>query len=63
MRETESPPIRHEDFQMWQYNNTPEALKVFEMILILLSRLRAGKIMIGEKLRQNIVKNISSGYC
>lgn len=23
------PPIRHKDFVMWQYNNTPEALKVF----------------------------------
>ena len=24
------PPIRHPDFAMWQYNNTREALKVFE---------------------------------
>ena len=30
MRECEAPPISHKDFQMWQYNNTPEALKVFE---------------------------------
>lgn len=30
MRESEAPPICHKDFQMWQYNNTPEALKVFE---------------------------------
>ena len=30
MRESGSPSIRHTDFQMWQYNNTPEALKVFE---------------------------------
>ncbi len=30
MRESEAPPIRHKDFQMWQYNNTPEALKVFK---------------------------------
>ncbi|MCY4571058.1 MAG: hypothetical protein OXD49_22425 [Candidatus Poribacteria bacterium] len=30
MREYGAPPIRHKDFQMWQYNNTPEALKVFE---------------------------------
>lgn len=25
-----SPPIRHPDFDMWQYNNTKDALKVFE---------------------------------
>ena len=30
MREYGSLPISHKDFQMWQYNNTPEALKVFE---------------------------------
>ena len=30
MREHEAGPICHKDFQMWQYNNTPEALKVFE---------------------------------
>ena len=30
MREYGALPIRHKDFQMWQYNNTPEALKVFE---------------------------------
>ena len=24
------PPIRHEDFDMWQYNNTKEARKVFD---------------------------------
>ncbi len=30
MRESEAPPICHKDFQMWQYNNTPEALKVFK---------------------------------
>ena len=30
MREFQAPPICHKDFQMWQYNNTPEALKVFE---------------------------------
>ena len=23
------PPIRHDDFRLWQYNNTPDALKVF----------------------------------
>lgn len=23
------PPTRHRDFEMWQYNNTPQALKVF----------------------------------
>ena len=30
MREYDPLPIRHKDFQTWQYNNTPEALKVFE---------------------------------
>lgn len=30
MRESEALPIYHKDFQMWQYNNTPEALKVFK---------------------------------
>ena len=30
MRESEAPPICHKDFQMWQYNNRPEALKVFK---------------------------------
>lgn len=30
MREFQAPPISHKDFQMWQYNNTSEALKVFE---------------------------------
>ena len=30
MRQYEPLPIRHQDFQMWQYNNTREALKVFQ---------------------------------
>ena len=30
MREHGTLPISHKDFQMWQYNNTPEALKVFK---------------------------------
>ena len=30
MREYKPLPIRHRDFQMWQYNNTPDALKVFQ---------------------------------
>ena len=30
MRQYKPLPIRHKDFQMWQYNNTREALKVFE---------------------------------
>ncbi len=30
MRQYESPPIYHKDFQIWQYNNTPDALKVFK---------------------------------
>ena len=30
MRQYKPLPIRHQDFQMWQYNNTREALKVFE---------------------------------
>ena len=30
MRQYKPLPIRHKDFQMWQYNNTPNALKVFE---------------------------------
>ena len=30
MRQYKSLPIRHQDFQIWQYNNTPDALKVFQ---------------------------------
>lgn len=30
LREYEKPAICHSDFKMWQYNNTPKALKVFE---------------------------------
>ena len=30
MRIYNPPPIVHKDFEMWQYNNTPEALKVFD---------------------------------
>ena len=30
MRQYKPLPIRHEDFQMWQYNNTLDALKVFQ---------------------------------
>ena len=30
MREYKPLPIRHQDFQIWQYNNTPDALKVFQ---------------------------------
>ncbi len=30
MRQHKPLPIRHKDFQMWQYNNTPDALKVFQ---------------------------------
>ena len=30
MRQYEPLPIRHRDFQMWQYNNTSDALKVFQ---------------------------------
>ncbi len=30
MRLRRSPPIRHPDFEMWQYNNTEQALKVFD---------------------------------
>ena len=30
MREYKPLPIRHHDFQIWQYNNTPDALKVFQ---------------------------------
>ena len=30
MRLLSPPAIRHADFEMWQYNNTPGALKVFE---------------------------------
>ena len=30
MRQYKPLPIRHQDFQMWQYNNTPDALKVFQ---------------------------------
>ena len=30
MRLNKTLPIFHRDFQMWQYNNTPAALKVFE---------------------------------
>ena len=30
MRQYKPLPIQHDDFQMWQYNNTPDALKVFQ---------------------------------
>ena len=30
MREYKPLPIQHRDFQIWQYNNTPDALKVFK---------------------------------
>ena len=30
MRLNKALPISHKDFKMWQYNNTPAALKVFE---------------------------------
>ena len=30
MRQYKPLPIQHKDFQMWQYNNTREALKVFQ---------------------------------
>lgn len=30
MREYKPLPIQHQDFQMWQYNNTSDALKVFQ---------------------------------
>ena len=30
MRQYKPLPIRHQDFQIWQYNNTPAALKVFQ---------------------------------
>lgn len=30
MREHQSLPIKHQDFQIWQYNNTKAALKVFQ---------------------------------
>ena len=30
MRQYEPLPIQHKDFQIWQYNNTPDALKVFQ---------------------------------
>ena len=30
MRQYKPLPIRHRDFQLWQYNNTPDALKVFQ---------------------------------
>ena len=30
MRQYKRLPIDHPDFQMWQYNNTPDALKVFQ---------------------------------
>ena len=30
MRQLKPLPIRHQDFQIWQYNNTPAALKVFQ---------------------------------
>jgi len=30
MRQYKPLPIRHKDFQIWQYNNTPDALKVFQ---------------------------------
>ena len=32
MREYKRLPIRHQDFQLWQYNNTPAALKVFQNV-------------------------------
>ena len=30
MRQYKPLPIQHQDFQMWQYNNTSDALKVFQ---------------------------------
>lgn len=30
MREHQPLPIKHQDFQIWQYNNTKDALKVFQ---------------------------------
>ena len=30
MRQYKPLPIRHRDFQIWQYNNTPDALKTFQ---------------------------------
>ncbi len=30
LRLKEPPPTTHKDFQMWQYNNTPEARKYFD---------------------------------
>ena len=30
MREYKPLPIRHQDFEIWQYNNTSEAMKVFQ---------------------------------
>ena len=30
MRQHKPLPIQHKDFQIWQYNNTPDALKVFQ---------------------------------
>ena len=30
MRQRKRLPICHQDFQVWQYNNTPDALKVFQ---------------------------------
>ena len=30
MRQYKRLPIYHQDFQIWQYNNTPDALKVFQ---------------------------------
>ena len=30
MRQYKPLPIQHKDFQIWQYNNTPDALKVFQ---------------------------------
>ena len=32
MRQYKPLPIRHKDFQIWQYNNTQEALKVFQNV-------------------------------
>ena len=32
MRQYKLLPIRHKDFQIWQYNNTREALKVFQNV-------------------------------
>ena len=62
MRQYKPLPIRHQDFQMWQYNNTREALKVFETLLISLCRAKAGRIIRVERQIRNSVKRVSSGY-